>query len=924
MTDRSGVAWFGEVSPRPKDSVVDKTTPWHARDVADIERSLQTGGYGLTSAEAAARLSHFGPNRLRRQARTPLLLVAFRQFLSPLIFIMFVAMVITLVVGTYLDAGVIAVALALNAIVGVTQERKAENTVQALMRLVVPRARLVREGREREIDSAQLVPGDLVVIEAGSRVPADLRLISVSLVKIDESLLTGESGTVAKRVEPVPPTAALGDRKSMAYMGTIVSSGRGLGIVVATGERTELGAIAGLIRSEEPARTPIQDRLSRFAKVIGMAVVAVSAVAFISGIALGRSVTEMFRVAVALAVATVPEGLPVAVTITFAIGVSRMARRHAIIRRLPAVETLGSTTVIGSDKTGTLTENRMSVLELWAGRKRYRIEGGTPDGEILDDEGLPAAIEGSRALHLTLLTGVLTNAADVYRTEQGLHATGDPTEIALLTSAMTAGMEPSEVRAAYSADVDVPFDPARRLSASVRDRHGHRALYVKGAPEKLITMCARMVAAGDDTEPFDARAVTAAASDQAGRGLRVLAFAYRPLPRSTDSPPLDEDPRDLVFCGLQAMADPPRAGVRDAIAACHEAGIRVIMITGDHVDTAAAIGEQLGISSNGTVLDGSRLRRLSESEFRASVRDVSVFARVAPEQKLQIVTCLQDLGHVVAVTGDGVNDAPALKAAQIGVAIGRDGTDVAREAADMVLADDNFESIVAAVEEGRVTFDNVRRVTFFLVSTAIGLVAAILVGLWLRWPLLMLPAQLLWLNLVTSGLQDLALAFEPGEHDVLQRAPRRRSEGIMSPIVWERALIAGAVMAGGTLWLFRWELSMGGPLHRAQTVALSTMVVFQAFQAGNTRSEWRSVFRIGPFANRFLFLATAAALGVHVAALYLPTTQYVLRVEPIELQAWLRIVAVAASIIVAMELHKMLRRRAGRQGRADGLEVTAR
>ncbi|MFB9836196.1 cation-translocating P-type ATPase [Actinoallomurus acaciae] len=904
---------------------MDETTPWHARDVADIERSLQTGGYGLTSAEAAARLSHFGPNRLRQRPRTPLLLVAVRQFLSPLIFIMFVAMVVTLVVGTYLDAGVIAVALALNAIVGVTQERKAENTVQALMRLVVPRARLVRDGREQEIDSARLVPGDLVVVEAGSRVPADLRLISASLVKIDESLLTGESATVTKNVEPVPASAALGDRRSMAYMGTIVSSGRGLGIVVATGERTELGAIAGLIKSGEPARTPIQDRLDRFAKIIGAAVVAISGVAFVSGIALGRSVAEMFRIAVALAVATVPEGLPVAVTITFAIGVGRMARRHAIIRRLPAVETLGSTTVIGSDKTGTLTENRMSVLELWVAGRRYRIEGGTPDGEIVDDEDVPAAIEGSRALHLTLLTGVLTNAADVYRTEEGLHATGDPTEIALLTSAMTAGMEPSEVRAAYSTDVDVPFDPARRLSASVRDRHGDRALYVKGAPEKLIAMCARTLTDGDETGPFDAGAVTAAASDQAARGLRVLAFAYRPLPCRTHPPPLDQDPDDLVFCGLQAMADPPRAGVRDAIAACHEAGIRVIMITGDHADTAAAIGRQLGISSpDGAVLDGSRLRRLSDDELRAASRDTSVFARVAPEQKLRIVTCLQDMGHVVAVTGDGVNDAPALRAAQIGVAMGRDGTDVAREAADMVLADDNFESIVAAVEEGRVTFDNVRKVTFFLISTAIGLVAAILVGLWLRWPLLMLPAQLLWLNLVTSGLQDLALAFEPGEHGVLRRTPRRRSEGIMSPIVWERALIAGAVMAVGTLRLFRWELTMGGSLHRAQTVALSTMVVFQAFQVGNTRSEWRSIFRISPFANRFLFLATAAALGVHVTALYLPVTQYVLRVEPIELQAWLRIVAVAASVIVAMELHKALRRRAGRRGRFDGPEAAAR
>ncbi|WP_433528072.1 cation-translocating P-type ATPase [Micromonospora sp. CA-263727] len=879
---------------------------WHALPVDEVERLLETGGRGLAAAEAARRRERYGANRLAEERATPAVIVLLRQFRSPLILIMLIAFVIVLLLGEYLDAAVVAAALALNAIVGFTQERKAERTVRSLAQLVVPHARVIRDDGEREIDSADLVPGDVVLLESGARVPADLRLTVVNALKVDESQLTGESVPVDKDTGPVDAEAPVADRRSMGYSGSVVSSGRGTGVVVATGARTELGTIAGLIHHEGIPATPLQHAISGFAKLVGVAVLAASALAFVSGLLLGESVRDMFTVAVALAVATVPEGLPVAVTITLAIGVRRMARRNAIIRHLPAVETLGSTTVIGSDKTGTLTENRMTVREAWAGGRRFQF--GSVGFEGRSDPATVAAIGDSRALRLTLLTGVLSNEADVARRDGRLATVGDPTEVAMLTVALAAGLDPTVVRREHRVLADQPFEPARRYSASVRTEAGRDTLYVKGAPERIAGMCARMLTA-EGTAPFDEGAVSQAARDFAADGLRVLAFAYRQVAEG-ERQVLDQEPDDLIFCGLQAMADPPRAGVREAIAQCRDAGIRVLMITGDHATTAGAIAHQLGITDKPTqVLEGTQLRRLPSGELPDVVAGTSVFARVSPEQKLSIVSALRDSGQVVAVTGDGVNDAPALRAAQIGVAMGREGTDVAREAADMVLADDNFTTIVGAVRVGRVTFDNIRKVSFFLVSTAVGLALAILIALWAKWPLLMVPAQLVWLNIVTSGLQDLALAFEPGTEGVLRRRPRGAREGIMSGLLWERTIVSGVVMAAGTLWMFHRELTATGSLEYAQTVALSTMVIFQAFQAGNARSTSRSLLRMSPFSNRFLFLATAGAVALHVAALYLPPTQFTLRVEPLRLETWAMIVAVALSILVVVEAHKAIRRR---------------
>ena len=814
---------------------VDTGTAWHCLDGVEVEQRLETGGHGLRGREAEARLARYGPNQLEEEPPAPGWLVFLRQFRSPLIFILLLALAVTLLLGEYLDASVIATVLVLNAVIGFTQERKAEGAVRALMQLVVPHARVVRDGREREIDSRDLVPGDVVLLESGVRIPADLRLASTTALQVDESLLTGESVPVTKTTDPVGADAVLSDRSCMAYTGATVTAGRGAGVVVATGPRTELGAIAGLMRAEAVSATPLQLRMDHFAKIIGLAVGVAALVAFGSGVALGESVEDMFLVAVALAVSAVPEGLPVAVTITLAVGVRRMARRNAIIRRLPAVETLGSTTVIGSDKTGTLTENRMTVQEIWTPGHRYSLAGGIPDGEFLEGDE-PAAIEDERALHLTLLAGVMANEADLHWSDGELATTGDPTEVALLLSALTAGLEAGDVRRAYPGFAEIPFEPVQQYSASIRNRHEQHVVFVKGAPERVLGMCTEMLADEGPTA-LDHGKVAEAARELASRGQRVLAFAYRELGEPLGDASEVSEPHGLVFLGLQAMIDPPRAGVKDAIAACQTAGIRVVMITGDHVDTARAIADQLGIDKADVALTGVELAELDDEALAERVGLVSVYARVSPEDKLHIVRALQARGEVVAVTGDGVNDAPALKAAEIGIAMGDKGTDVAREASEMVLADDNFVSIVSAVEEGRVTFDNIRKVTFFLVSTGTAEITAILVAVWLQWPLILLPAQLLWLNLVTNGLQDVALAFEPAEKGVLKRPPRRPGGGVLDRLMWERVGIAGLVMGAGMLVMFRWELDSTGSLVRAQTVALTTMVVYQVFQAGNARSE---------------------------------------------------------------------------------------
>jgi Ca2+-transporting ATPase len=898
----------------------DTRSVWHAERPDDVASRLGTGTRGLTREDVHARLARDGPNALPQSPPTSPLVVLLHQFRSPLIYILLAATLVTLALEEYIDAGVIAAVLVLNAIIGYTQERRAEASVRALMHLLAPHARVIRDGREWEVESRDLVAGDVVLLESGARVPADLRLFSTTALRVDESLLTGESLPVTKTTLALDAAdRAVADRTNMAYMGTVAASGRGRGYVTATGLRTELGVIAESVRSEPEPETPLQHRLAQFAHVIGIAVAVSAMLAFTIGVALGEAPSHMFMVAVALAVSVVPEGLPVVFTVTLALGVRRMARRQAVVRRLPAVETLGSTTVIGSDKTGTLTENRMTVREIRAGGHTVILEGETPTGTEA-----PPALAAMTPIEWTLRAGILSNEAELYRHEGEIETQGDPTEAALLVAAARLGLDPADVRAASPSVDELPFEPDRQYSASVR-RHGHEyVLFVKGAPERVLAMSTQALSDEGPT-PLERAPVLRTAREMGARGLRVLGMAYRVLPGAPAGggvPP----PEALTFLGLQGMWDPPRAGVRDAIRGCQNAGIRVTMITGDHAETARAIGAQLDITaSEAEPLTGVDIDQLDDDELQERVRAVSVFARVAPEHKLRVVQAMRRNGEVVAVTGDGVNDAPALKAADIGIAMGKSGTDVAREAADMVLADDNFVSIYAAVEEGRVTFDNLRKVTFFLVSTGAAEVIMILTALSAGWPLPLLAAQILWLNLVTNGLQDVALAFEPGEAGVLRRRPRPRGEGVMSRLLWERTLVTGLVMATGTLALFRWELDHTGSLMRAQTVALTTMVLFQVFHVGNCRSDHISAFRKSPFSNPFLFVATAAAFVIHAGALYVPATQIILRVEPIGIDAWVRMVAVGASIIVAIEIHKLIRRgdRPASAARHDGVGTGA-
>jgi magnesium-transporting ATPase (P-type) len=895
---RGGAGWAAGTEALPN-------RDWHTLDASAVERTLGTGRHGLSDAEAGRRFATYGPNVLEQAPPPSALAIFLHQFASPLIYILLVAAGVTTLLGHYIDASVIAVVLLLNAVIGFVQERQAEASVRSLMKLLVPRAHLIRNGEDRDLPSRELVPGDLVLLESGARVPADVRLVAARHLRIDESLLTGESLPVQKTSARVEAEASVMDRRNMAFMGTSVTTGRGRGYVVAVGSGTELGAIADEIRHETRAVPPLQARITRFAHIVAVAVAASAVLAFILGVAIGRGWAEMFLIAVALSVAAIPEGLPVAFTITLARGVHRMARRKAIVRRLPAVETLGSTSVIGSDKTGTLTENRMTVQEIWADGRAWPVPGAHADGRA-EEGATPAA--GS-PLHFTLLAGVLANEASVLPVGGEFEAQGDPTEVALLRAAWRFGLDPEEVRRAHTVQAEIPFESERQYSAVYVRRGDEHRVFLKGAPERVVGMCRAMQR---DTGPgaLDADSVLDAAHAMADRGLRVLAMAYRIMtgaPPDVEHPPA---PEDLVFAGLQGMMDPPREGVREAIRGCREAGIRVLMITGDHAATAQSIGRQLALSTAGTpVLTGTELTRLDDERLDARVGEIAVYARVAPEQKLRIVHALQRRGEIVAVTGDGVNDAPALKAAQIGIAMGRSGTDVAREAADMVLADDNFVSIYAAVEEGRITFDNVRNVTFFLISTGAAAILTILAALALDWPMPFVPAQLLWLNLVTNGLQDVALAFEPGEPGVARRPPRSPREGLLSLLLWERTLIAGAVMALGTLYLFHRTHELTGSLVQAQTVALTTMVLFQNFHIGNSRSEFVSAFRKSPFSNPFLFASAAAALLIHVGALHFGPTQFVLRVEPIDATSWPRIVPVAASVLAVVELHKLLRRR---------------
>jgi calcium-translocating P-type ATPase len=872
------------------------THPWHALEVERVEALLETGSAGLDPDEAARRLDHYGPNEVEAERPTPIWRLLLHQFQDPLIYILLIAAAVTLVLRDYTDSGVILAVVLVNAVIGFVQELRAREAIRGLARLSAPRAEVLRGGHTVAVDSRELVPGDVVVLTSGVRVPADLRLSAVRALEVDESMLTGESVPTMKQRPALPDEELVpGDQLNLAFAGTVVTRGRARGIVVRTGAGTELGRIAASVRRVGTTVTPLQEKMERFGRKIGVAVLALSGLVVLIGMIQNLDAGEIFLTAVALAVSAIPEGLPVVLTVTLAIGVGRMARRNAIVRALPAVETLGSTTVIGSDKTGTLTRNQMTVRVVAAG------------GEVLELEADDSPVQATAAQERALLVGLLANEAV---SEEGGYA-GDPTEIALLAAGERAGLEPSAVRARH-AELDLlPFEPERRFMATLnRMPDGTKLVCLKGAPEVILPRCGRRLAADGREVALDPGVIEAEARPLTERGLRVLAMAYG-VTDAGELPP-EHAYRDLVFAGLQGMEDPVRPEAVEAVAAARRAGIRVLMLTGDHVETARAVGRQLGLGGDETTaVEGRALDQLSDGELDHLLSEVSVYARVAPEHKLRLVERLKDLGEVVAVTGDGVNDAPALRAAHIGVAMGLGGTDVAREAADIVLSDDNFATITAAVEEGRTVFSNTRKVAFFLLSTAVGEVITILAALLMGWPLPFLAAQILWINLVTNGLQDVALAFEPGEPGLLDRPPRPQSEGIVTLRILERLGAVGAVLALGTLGVFWWTLETTGDLAQARTVAMTQMVAFQFFHVFNSRSLDRSVFRVPLFSNPFLFVSIVAAAAAHLAVLEIGFLQTIFRTQPLTLAQWGLVFLVGSSAIVGGELDKWRNRRRG-------------
>jgi Ca2+-transporting ATPase len=879
---------------------------WYQLTTKETFEKLKASENGLSDSEIKERLLQFGPNKFIEEEKISRLKILIHQFTSPLIYILLVAGIVTIFLKEYIDSGVIFAVVILNAIIGYIQEYKAEEGVRALKKMVVPKAKVLRGGKEKEINSAELVPGDIVLLASGVRVPADLRLFKMIKLRVEEAMLTGESLPSEKVKSPIKEANLTpGDQKNMAFMGTIVVSGRAKGVVVETGHSTILGQIATEVREVVVIKTPLQDKLMRFAKLIGILVIAFSSLVFGVGILLGEKASEMFMIAVATAISAIPEGLPVAVTITMAIGVARMTRRNAIIRKLPAVETLGSTTVIGSDKTGTLTKNEMTVKVAYDGEKAYRISGVgyEPKGEILY-ELEPVDIKASANLLMVFRIGMLCNESNIYEEEGEFQVDGDPTEGALIVSAMKAGLNLIEETKHYPQTAIIPFESEYGYMSTIHRHGGKNLIFVKGAPEKILDMCTECIA----TDTIDTKKIMNTAHLFAREGMRVLAMAYKESPHDIDEITHHDVEGNLIYVGLQGMIDPPRTDVMDAVKGCKKAGIKVVMITGDHAATASAIATMLGITiEESGAMTGKEIEAMSDDELFNKVKDISVFARVSPKHKLRIVKQLIRYGEIVAVTGDGVNDAPALRAAHIGIAMGKSGTDVAKEASDMVLADDNFASIFAAVEEGRVVYDNIKKVTLFLISCGFGELIAIIGTIVMGYPIPYIPAQILWLNLITNGLQDVALAFEPAEKGVLNRPPRNPKEGILSSLMIQRTLLMGITLAAGTLFLFISNLKAGVPLERARTIALTTMVFFQFYQAINCRSETRSVFRMSPLSNPLLFISMIAAFLAQLSVIYVPAFQWVFRTVPITINEWVQIFMVSTTIILVIEMDKWIR-----------------
>ncbi|MBK6685844.1 MAG: HAD-IC family P-type ATPase [Deltaproteobacteria bacterium] len=894
--------------------VVTEPTPapsWHHLSVEGVQQRLGTTATGLIASEVAKRAAQYGPNLLPRKKGDGPLLILWRQVNNPLIWVLLGSGGLAIGLGKLTDGSVVLAVVVLNTLIGFFQEYRAGRAIEALSELVPENVAVEREGKRLSVPVAELVPGDLVHLAAGDKVPADLRIVTARGLFVEEAALTGESVPSGKTPDPVAQDAALGDRSSLVFGGTIVTAGSGSAWVVATAGQTELGRISSLIHEATELVTPLTKALAGIAKVLTMAILAISAVLFGVGLYRGYSVSDALLVAITLAVAAVPEGLPAIVTIALAIGVQRMAARNAVVRRLPSVETLGSTTIICSDKTGTLTKNEMTVEAVVLGRRRLRVTGAGywPTGALQDQGG--AAVEVDAELSALIDAAALCTDATVSVEGDRLAVTGDPTELALVVLAEKLGHAVEPLRADRPRTDAIPFESERQWMATAHEIGAEHWLYAKGAPEVLVPLCP-----GADPHTL------ATVAELAGEGLRVLAVARK---RREPGPLLVEEVQGLELLGLVGMIDPPRPEAIDAVARCRAAGITVKMITGDHPGTATAIGRALGLDVGEAAVTGQLLAQADPAELERLAKERGVFARVAPEHKLRLVQTLQSQGHVVAMTGDGVNDAPALKQANIGIAMGISGTAVSKEAADIVLADDNFATIAAAVEEGRRVYDNLKKSLAFVLPTNLGL-ACILMAAVIFFPIAevdgvllpllpVLPTQLLWINLVAAVALALPLAFETKERNVMSRPPRAPDAPMLDRFVVRRTGLATLLMTGVALWLFDWEyarqLPLLGPkvaLSQAQTMTVTTVITFQIFYVLNCRSELESVFQIGFFSNPTVFVGIGVVVVLQAAFIYLPPLQMVFGTSAIDLPS-LGWSALAGSVILpAILIEKAIRR----------------
>jgi len=890
------------------------TKNWHNLGAPEVITFLNSTTYGLSQEEAEKRLVQFGRNELVKKEKISPWAIFLEQFKSFLIIILLIAVVLSAVLGEVIDATLIAVIVLFACGLGFIQEYRAERAMEALRRMAAPTASVLRDGKETEIPATELVPGDIILLRTGDRIPADARLIEAVNLKADEAPLTGESIPVEKTSEPLSGELGVGDRKNMVFMGTAAVYGRGKAAITATGMATEFGRIAGMLQEVKAERTPLQINLDRMGKWIGIGALTLCFVLAGLGIMRGHQILEMFIWGIALAVAVVPEALPAVIVISLALGVRRMVKRHALIRRLSAAETLGCTTFICSDKTGTLTQDQMTVRRIYV------------DGRLIDVTGVGYEVKGGFYLNGIALvpeqeTGlkklldicVLCNDTSLTFINGTWQIKGDPTEGSLVVAAAKASLWQKDINSQFPRLSEIPFSPERKRMTTIHQTAKGKIACSKGAPEVILNSCRHIYHQGQERglTNEDRNNILSVAQEMAGDALRVLGMAYKRLPDTADTAEAIE--QDMVFVGLTGMIDPPREEVKQAIKLCDSAGIKSVMITGDHKLTAIAIAQELGLLREGGALSGAELDSLSDDEFEALVEKVEVYARVSPAHKLRVVEALAKKGHVVAMTGDGINDAPALKKADIGVAMGITGTDVTKEVADMILTDDNFASIVAAVEEGRVIFGNIKKFLMYLLSSNLGEVL-VMAGAILFGPLIGLPygaiplvaIQILFVNLVTDGLPAIALSVDPADPDIMSQKPRPRGQGIFTKPVVILMLIGGIWSCLVNLGIFKWTLDAGRGMIEAQCLCFLTLILIQFFKAYNFRSDKKSIFEIGLFKNKWLNLAVISQIMLMLVVIYVPFLQQPFHTFSLNAVDWAIVILLAGSVFPVLEITKAI------------------